>query len=49
MRGFLGRLAVVLCWVLLPLAVMAHLALAVLAVAEFAALGWPLLPRSRTQ
>jgi Zn-dependent protease with chaperone function len=42
MRGFPGRPAAMLCWVLLPLTVMAHLTLAVLAVAEFAAMGWPL-------
>jgi Zn-dependent protease with chaperone function len=42
MRGFPGRPAATWCWVLLPLTVMAHLTLAVLAVAEFAAMGWPL-------
>jgi Zn-dependent protease with chaperone function len=42
MRRFPGRLAAAWCWVLLPVTVMAHLALAVLAVAEFAAMGWPL-------
>ena len=42
MRWFPGRPAAALCWVLLPLAVLAHLTLAVLGVAEFAALGWPL-------
>jgi Zn-dependent protease with chaperone function len=41
MRELPGRLAAV-CWVLLPLAVLAHLALAVLAAAEVAAMGWPL-------
>jgi Zn-dependent protease with chaperone function len=41
-RGKLGRLTTASCWVLLPLAVLAHLTLAVLAVAEFATLGWPL-------
>jgi beta-lactamase regulating signal transducer with metallopeptidase domain len=42
MTGRLGRPAAVLCWVLVPLAVMAHAAVAVLAVAEFAMMGWPL-------
>jgi len=42
MRGFPGRRAAALWWVLLPLAVLAHLTLAVLAVAELAAMGWPL-------
>jgi Zn-dependent protease with chaperone function len=42
MKGFPGRAAATLCWVLLPLTVLAHLALAVLAAAEFAAMGWPL-------
>lgn len=42
MRGFPDRPAATLCWVLLPLTVMAQLTLAVLAVAEFAAMGWPL-------
>jgi Zn-dependent protease with chaperone function len=42
MRVFPGRAAAALCWALLPLAILAHLTLAVLAVAEFAALGWPL-------
>jgi len=40
--GRLARTAAVLCWVVLPLAVLAHATLAVLAVAEFAAMGWPL-------
>jgi len=42
MRALLGRAAPALCWVLLLLAVTGHAALAVLAVAEFAAVGWPL-------
>jgi Zn-dependent protease with chaperone function len=42
MRGFPGRPAATWCWVLLPLVVLAHLALAALAAAEFAAMGWPL-------
>jgi len=42
MTQFPGRPAAALCWVLLPLTVLAHLTLAVLAAAEFAALGWPL-------
>src|SRR5262249_58487620 len=42
MRSKLGLPATVSCWVLLPLAVLGHAALAVLAVAEFAAMGWPL-------
>jgi Zn-dependent protease with chaperone function len=42
MRTRLRLLVVVSCWVLLPLAVLAHAALAALAVAEFATLGWPL-------
>jgi Zn-dependent protease with chaperone function len=42
MTARLARTAAVLCWVLLPLAVLAHTTLAVLAVAEFAAMGWPL-------
>src|SRR5262245_34018653 len=42
MRGRLGAPVTVLRWVLLLLAVLAHAALAVLAVAEFASLGWPL-------
>jgi len=37
-----GRPAAAVCWALLPLAVLAHITLAVLAVAEFAAMGWPL-------
>ena len=41
MRGKLGLTATVLCWALLPLAVLGHAALAVLAVAEFATMGWP--------
>lgn len=42
MSGRLARPAATSCWVLLPLAILAHAALAVLAVAEFAAMGWPL-------
>ena len=42
MRRKLGLPATVSCWVLLPLAVVGHAALAVLAVAEFATMGWPL-------
>jgi beta-lactamase regulating signal transducer with metallopeptidase domain len=42
MTGRLGRPAAVLCWVLVPLAIMAHAAVAVLAAAEFAVMGWPL-------
>ena len=42
MRGKLGLPARLSCWVLLLLAVLAHAALAVLAVAEFATMGWPL-------
>jgi len=42
MRGLLARPATALCWVLLALAVLAHITLAVLGVAEFAAMGWPL-------
>jgi Zn-dependent protease with chaperone function len=42
MRNKMGLAATVLCWVLLPLAALGHAALAVLAVAEFATLGWPL-------
>jgi len=42
MRRKLSLPAAVSCWVLLFAAVVAHAALAVLAVAEFAALGWPL-------
>src|SRR6516162_8682593 len=42
MRSKLGPTATVSCWVLLPLAVLGHAALAVLAVAEFATMGWPL-------
>jgi Zn-dependent protease with chaperone function len=42
MRGQLGLTATVLCWALLPLAVLGHAALALLAVAEFATMGWPL-------
>ena len=42
MRRFPGRPAAALCWVLLPLTVLLHLTLAVLAVAEFTAMGWPL-------
>ena len=42
MRSKLGLPATVSCWVLLPVAVLGHAALAVLAVAEFATMGWPL-------
>lgn len=42
MRALLARSAVALCWVLLPLTVLAHITLAALGVAEFAAMGWPL-------
>jgi len=42
MRNRLGLPAAVSCWVLLLVAVLAHAALAGLAVAEFATLGWPL-------
>ena len=42
MRSKLGLPATVSCWVLLLLAVLGHAALAVLAVAEFATMGWPL-------
>ena len=42
MRSKLRLPATVSCWVLLTLAVLGHAALAVLAVAEFATLGWPL-------
>ena len=42
MRTRLGRPAAVSWWVLLLVAVAAHAALAVLAVAEFVTLGWPL-------
>ena len=42
MRNRLGRPAAVSWWVLLLVAVVAHVALAVLAVAELAAMGWPL-------
>ena len=42
MTRHLGPLATMSCWTLLLLAVMAHAALAVLAVAEFATMGWPL-------
>jgi len=42
MSKFPGRPSATWCWVLLPLVVMVHLTLAVLAVAEFAAMGWPL-------
>ena len=38
----LGLLAAVSCWMMLLVAVMAHAALAVLAAAEFATMGWPL-------
>lgn len=42
MKVFPGWPTAAPCWVLLPLAIMAHLVLAVLALAEFAAMGWPL-------
>ena len=42
MTGRLARAAAALCWMVLPLAVLAHATLAVLAVAEVAAMGWPL-------
>ena len=42
MRSKLGLPARLSCWVLLLLAVVGHAALAVLAVAEFATMGWPL-------
>ena len=42
MSKFPGRPSATWFWVLLPLVVMVHLTLAVLAVAEFAAMGWPL-------
>ena len=42
MIGRLGRPAAASCWVLLPLPVLAHAGVAVLAVAEFAMMGWPL-------
>jgi Zn-dependent protease with chaperone function len=42
MRALAARSATALCWVLLPLTVLAHITLAVLGVAEFAAMGWPL-------
>ena len=42
MRTRLGQPATVSCWVLLLVTVAAHAALAVLAAAEFATLGWPL-------
>ena len=42
MRNKLGLPARLSCWVLLALAVLGHAALAVLAVAEFATMGWPL-------
>jgi Zn-dependent protease with chaperone function len=42
MRNKLGRLTTASCWVLLSLMVLVHAALAALAVAEFATLGWPL-------
>lgn len=38
----LGRAAAAACWLLLLVAVVAHAAFAVLAVVEFATLGWPL-------
>src|SRR5262249_7651609 len=37
-----GRPGARWCWALRPVAVLAHIPLAVLAVAEFAAMGWPL-------
>jgi len=48
MTGWLGRPAAASCWALLPLAVLAHAALAVLAVAEYATMGWPLPTRLDT-
>jgi Zn-dependent protease with chaperone function len=42
MTGRRGRVAAASCWALLPLAVLVHAALAVLAAAEYAAMGWPL-------
>jgi Zn-dependent protease with chaperone function len=42
MRRFPSRPAAALCWVLLPLTILLHLTLAVLSVAEFTAMGWPL-------
>src|SRR5262249_56815571 len=42
MIGRLGRPAMASCWVLLPLPVLAHVGMAVLAVTEFALMGWPL-------
>src|SRR5262245_36383186 len=42
MRNRLGSAAAASCWVLLPLAVLTHAALAALAVAEFSTMGWPL-------
>lgn len=48
MTGRLGRPAAMSCWALLPLAVLAHAALAALAVAEYATMGWPLPTRLDT-
>jgi Zn-dependent protease with chaperone function len=42
MRGRLGRAAAASCWAVPLLVVLAHAVLAVLAIAEFAELGWPL-------
>jgi len=40
--GRLARTAAGSCWVIVPLAVLAHAAVAVLALADFAMMGWPL-------
>jgi len=40
--GRLARTAAGSCWVIVPLAVLAHAAVAVLALADFAVMGWPL-------
>ena len=42
MTGRLARTAAGSCWVIVPLAVLAHAAVAVLALADFAMMGWPL-------
>jgi Zn-dependent protease with chaperone function len=42
MTGWLGRPAAASCWALVALAVVAHAALAALAAAEYATMGWPL-------
>ena len=42
MTGRLARTAAGSCWVIVPLAVLAHAAVAVLALADFAVMGWPL-------